>query len=94
MNLPVRNLICLRDPNFEKHEWHAGHITRIKATSARQDYKNRQRSKEVGEKAYRIIHDTEYYWKIKLTHTQKYMLYVYISNALWVETMFLNTKNS
>jgi hypothetical protein len=90
MNLPARNLICLRDPNFEKHGWHAGHITRIKATSARQDYKTRQRSKEVGGKAYRIICDMEHYWKMKLTFTQKHMLYVYISNALWFETMFLN----
>ena len=94
MNLPARNLICLRDPNFKKHEWHAGHITRVKATSSRQDYEVSQRWKQKGGTAYRIISDMEYYWKMQLTPTQKYMLYVYIRNALYSETMFLNSKNN
>lgn len=84
MNLPVRNLRCLRDPNCEKHEWHAGHIRRLGNTSPKKDYENRMRSKIAGRKAYSIISNVEHYGKMQLTHVQKYMLYIFIKGELFL----------
>jgi len=74
MSLPVANLRCLRDPNFEKHKWHAGHIDRVKILSPQEDYEKRQRRKRAGKKAFSIIRFMEHYWGMKLTLTQKSVL--------------------
>jgi len=83
MNLPVANLRCLRDPNFEKHEWHAGHIDRIKLPTPRENYENRQRGKRAGKKAFSIIRFMEHYWKMSLSSTQKHILYICIRDELF-----------
>lgn len=84
MNLPSSNLRCLRDPHCEKHEWHAGHLTRLKSPSPKEDYENRMRSKAAGRKAYSIISNVEHYGKMQLTHFQKHMLYIFIKGELFL----------
>lgn len=83
LNLPVRNLICLRDPCFKKHEWHAGHLSRIKVSSPKDDYEIRQRQKVAGKEAYSIIRDMEHYYKMQLSLLQKHALYSFIKGALF-----------
>lgn len=87
MNNPLprsSRLRCLRDPNFEKHEWHAGHLSCCDCTSPKEDYENRMRSKIAGRKAYSIISNVEHYGKMQLTHVQKYMLYIFIKGELFL----------
>lgn len=84
MNLPVSNLRCLRDPNFEKHEWHAGHLSRIKNSSPKKDYEKRKKRKIAGRKSFSIIHNMEHYWGMRLTPTQKHMLHVFIRDELFL----------
>ena len=88
MNLPVRNLMCLRDPNFEKHEGHAGHISRIKNSSPKEDYENRKRHKRAGGKANVLIRHVEHYCGMKITQTQRDLLLRNIRDEL-----FLISKN-
>jgi len=84
MKLPISsNLRCLRDPFFEKHEWHAGHLLRIGNISPKEDYEKRKRKKRAGKKAYSIIRDVRHYHGMQLTPTQKHMLYIFIRDELF-----------
>jgi len=83
MNLPATNLRCLRDSNFDRHKWHAGHISRIKGSSPQEEYKKSQLRKRAGKKAFSIIHLLEHYWGMKLSSTQKHILYGCIRDELF-----------
>jgi hypothetical protein len=78
------NLRCLRDPDFKKHEWHAGHISRIEGPSPMQAYEDRKRRKMVGHRAFSIIRDMEHYHGMQLTDIQKHMLYIFIRDELYL----------
>ena len=82
MNLPVSNLRCLRDPDFKRHEWHGGHLSRIKNSSPKEDYEHRRKRKSAGGRAFSIIRGMEHYWGMQLNPTQKHMLYVSIRDEL------------
>jgi len=77
------NLRCLRDPDFKKHEWHAGHISRIEGPSPQQAYEIRKRWKITGRKSFSIIRNVEHYHGMQLTDIQKHMLYVFIRDELY-----------
>ena len=71
-------LRCLRDPNFERHEWHAGHISKGVPDDPRKVYENRERRKAAGRRAWEMVLDWEKNWGPKLTGTQRHMLHVFV----------------
>lgn len=82
MALPVKNLRCLRDPNFERHEWHAGHLSKLPPEDPRKVYAGKQLRKSRGSRVWRMICEWEKNWGAKITDDQRYMLYVFVMTQL------------
>lgn len=81
----VERLRCLRDPNFEKHPWHAGHLSEIDPIDPRIWYKDQQHRKFIGRRAWNLVQLWEKVWKVglPLTSTERFMLFTFICTELY-----------
>lgn len=88
MSLRVENLRCFRDPNFQSHDWHAGHITKLAPEDPREMYKSRERRKAAGRRTWHTILTWEKYWGAKLSSTQRHMLYVFMLSDVLTQRLY------
>ncbi len=76
---------CLRDPNCERHPWHAGHLTKLCPVDPQTSYEVRQRHKSAGKQAWREIQLWQKYWgkNVHMTRLERFMLFVFVRDAIF-----------
>lgn len=85
----AETLRCLRDPDCKNHPIHAGHLQKLDPVDPRTLYESRQRRKELGKRAWGMIRMWQkYHGKTGLTKSERYMLFVFIRDALTTEHSF------